>query len=89
MSLSAGLDADDLEILRDGDRLRDERLRMLTVGPRWTWRQGRSTQYLAGIELVKGLDAFGSGLAALDLAEDPRRADFTLTPAHVHAASIA
>ena len=79
MSLSAGLDADDLEILRDGSRLRDERLRMLTVGPRWTWRHGRSTQYLAGIELVKGLDGLGSGLAALDLAEDPRRADFTLT----------
>lgn len=79
LSLFAGLDADDLEILRDGGRLRDERLRMLTVGPRWSWRRGRSTQYLAGMELVKGLDGLGSGLAALDLAEDPRRADFTLT----------
>jgi hemolysin activation/secretion protein len=78
MTLSAGLEADDLEILRSGARLRDERLRMLTVGPRWTWRQSR-TQYLVGVELVTGLDGLGSGLAALDLAEDPRRADFTLT----------
>ena len=35
LSLAAALDLDDLEILRSGDRLRDERLRMLTVGPRF------------------------------------------------------
>jgi hemolysin activation/secretion protein len=79
LSLTAGLDFDDLEILRTGNRLRDERLRMLTLGSRWTWRHGRTTQYLAAAELVQGLDAFGSGLAALDLAVDPRRADFTLS----------
>ena len=33
LSLTAALDLDDLEILRRGERLRDERLRMLTVGP--------------------------------------------------------
>jgi len=79
LSLTAGLDLDDLEILRTGDRLRDERLRMLTVGARWSWRQGVTTQYAASVELVQGLDALGSGLAALDLATDPRRADFTLS----------
>jgi hemolysin activation/secretion protein len=79
LSLTAGLDLDDLEILRTGDRLRDERLRMLTVGARWTWRQGLTTQYAASAEVVQGLDAFGSGLAALDLTVDPRRADFTLS----------
>ena len=78
LTLSAALDADDLEILRSGARLRDERLRMLTIGPRWTWRQ-RRTQYLVGVELVKGLDGLGSGLAALDLTEDLRRSDFTLS----------
>jgi hemolysin activation/secretion protein len=79
MTLTAGLDLDDLEILRAGDRLRDERLRMLDVGARWIWRHGQAAQYLATVELVQGLDAFGSGLAALDLTADPRRADFTLS----------
>jgi hemolysin activation/secretion protein len=77
--LAAGLDLDDLEILRSGERLRDERLRMLTLRPRWSWRQGRGAQYLVGLDVVKGLDALGSGLAALDIEEDSRRADFTLT----------
>ena len=78
-TLTAGLDLDDLEILRAGARLRDERLRMLTVGSRWTWKHGRAAQYLAAIELVNGLDGLGSGLFAQDIADDPRRADFTLT----------
>jgi hemolysin activation/secretion protein len=77
--LAFALDLDDLEIVRSGNRLRDERLRMLSVGPRWSWRQGRSAQYFAGVDLVQGLDAMGSGLSALDIADDPRRADFTLT----------
>ena len=77
--LAAALDLDDLEILRSGERLRDERLRMLSVSPRWSWRQERGAQYFVGLDVVKGLDAFGSGLTALDLDEDPRRADFTLT----------
>jgi hemolysin activation/secretion protein len=79
LSLTAGLDLDDLEILRADARLRDERLRMLTVGARWSWRQDLTTQYAANVEVVQGLDAFGSGLAALDLATDPRRADFMLS----------
>lgn len=76
MTLTAGLDFDDLEILRSGERLRDERLRMLTVGSRWSFRHG-SAQYLASADLVQGLDAFGSGLTAFDIADDPRTVDFT------------
>jgi hemolysin activation/secretion protein len=79
VSLSAGLDLDDLEILRAGDRLRDERLRMLKVGSSFGWRHGTLTQSASSVEIVKGLDAFGSGLAAFDLATDPRSADFALT----------
>jgi hemolysin activation/secretion protein len=79
MSLVAGLDLDDLEILRSGERLRDERLRMLTIGPRWGWRRGERAQHFASIEAVKGLDALGSGLAAADIADDPRSADFLLS----------
>lgn len=79
LSLTAGLDLDDLEILRTGAALRDERLRMLTVGARWSWRQDVTTQYAASVEVVQGLDALGSGLTALDLTSDPRRADFTLS----------
>jgi hemolysin activation/secretion protein len=77
--LAAGLGFDDLEILRSGERLRDERLRMLSVSPRWSWRHGRGAQYFVGVDFVKGLDALGSGLYALDVEEDPRRADFSLT----------
>jgi hemolysin activation/secretion protein len=77
--LSAALDLDDLEILRSGERLRDERLRMLSIGPRWGWRHERGAQYFVGVELVQGLDAMGSGLSALDIEDDQRRADFTLT----------
>jgi hemolysin activation/secretion protein len=79
LALSAGLDFDDLEILRSGERLRDERLRMLKVGSSWNWRSGSAVQYAGSIEWVKGLDGFGSGLAAVDLVDDPRRADFALT----------
>ena len=77
--LSAALDLDDLEILRSGERLRDERLRMLSIGPHWSWRHEGGAQYFVGVDLVQGLDAMGSGLFALDLENDPRRADFTAT----------
>jgi hemolysin activation/secretion protein len=77
--LAAALDLDDLEILRSGDRLRDERLRMLSLSPRWSWRHERGAQYFVGLDVVKGLDAMGSGLTAPDIEDDPRRADFTLT----------
>jgi hemolysin activation/secretion protein len=77
--LATALDLDDLTILRSGEPLRDERLRMLSVSPRWSWRHDGGAQYFVGVDLVKGLDALGSGLYAADIEEDPRRADFTLT----------
>lgn len=79
MFLTAGIDLDHLEILRSGERLRDERLRMLAVGTRSSWREERGAQYFIGVDLVHGLDAMGAGLVALDLDDDPRSADFTLT----------
>jgi hemolysin activation/secretion protein len=79
LSLSAGIDLDDLEIVRSGERLRDERLRMLALGASATWRPSPVVQQAASVELSHGLDAFGSGLAALDLSADPRRIDFLVT----------
>jgi hemolysin activation/secretion protein len=77
-SLSAGLELDDLAVVHQGTLLRDERLRMLELGSVWNRRAAR-TQLQASLELVKGLDGLGSGLTALDLPNDPRRADFVLT----------
>jgi hemolysin activation/secretion protein len=78
-SWSATLDIDDLEIRRAGQRLRDERLRMLELGARFGWRAGAKKQFAASVEIVKGLDAFGSALLALDLSTDPRSATFLAT----------
>lgn len=79
VTLFGGLDLDDLTIRRSGAPLRDERLRMLELGASMTWQAGAATQYAAMVELVHGVDGLGSGLIALDLASDPRSADFTLT----------
>lgn len=78
IGLSFALEAEDLAIFRSGERLRDERLRMLETGVRATWRKGGATQSVASAELVKGLGGLGSGLTALDLSDDPRRRDFLL-----------
>lgn len=79
VSLSAGLDLADLEIVRSGAMLRDERLRMLKAGGVAVWRGSATTQWAGSVELVKGLAGLGSGLTAPDLVDDPRRADFFLT----------
>jgi hemolysin activation/secretion protein len=79
LTLRAGLDLDDLEIVRSGERLRDERLRMLALGATASWRQSDATQHSASLELSHGLDAFGSGLAASDLGADPRSAEFLVS----------
>ena len=80
-ALFTGLDLEDLEIQRSDVRLRDERLRMLVVGSTWSRRQSTATRYGGSLELVQGLGGLNSGLAATDLLEDPRRADFTLVRA--------
>jgi hemolysin activation/secretion protein len=79
LAASAAFDADDFEIVRDGEELREERLRVLQAGSRLTWRSGGSTQYSISLELRQGLDDFGASLQATDLPDDLRRADFLLT----------
>ena len=78
LSLTTALNFDDLEILRAGERLRDERLRMLSLAVNRGWRGSSSVQYSGLIEVVKGLDGLNSGLDAADLASDPRSVDFLL-----------
>ena len=78
LSWSAGLDFDDLEILRDDERLRNERLRVFELGTRLVGRAGASRQYVVGLQVRRGLSGLGSALNAIDLLDDPRRKDFTL-----------
>jgi len=78
VSGSLGLEADDLVIERAGDIIRDDRLRIVEGMLRSNWRAG-AVQWSANLQLRHGLDAFGSGLDASDLADDPRRADFIVT----------
>ena len=76
---SAGFDWDDLDITRDDTRLRTEKLRVVEVGGRVSGRVGTSSQYLLGVQVRRGLDAFGSTLDATDIVDDPRRQDFLVT----------
>ena len=76
---SASFDWDDLGIKRDDMQLRTEKLRVLEVGGRVSGRMGTSSQYLLGVQVRRGLDAFGSELEALDIVDDQRRKDFLVT----------
>jgi hemolysin activation/secretion protein len=76
---SAGFDWDDLDITRDDTRLRTEKLRVVEVGGRISGRVGTSSQYSLGMQVRRGLDAFGSTLDATDIVDDPRRQDFLVT----------
>jgi hemolysin activation/secretion protein len=78
LSLSTSLELEDLTISRDGGTLRDERLRMLDVSLQRYWRTGRTAQYAAILQAVKGLGGLNSGLDAVDLETDIRREDFVL-----------
>ncbi len=73
---SGTFEADNLTIDNDGLTFREDRLRILDAGLRASWNGATATQYSANLRMRKGLDAFGAGLQALDLPEDPRRADF-------------
>jgi hemolysin activation/secretion protein len=75
LSGGLGLEADDLTIDRDGDIVRDDRLRILEGVLRSNWRTGE-IQWTANLQVRQGLDGLGSGLHAEDLVDDPRRADF-------------
>jgi hemolysin activation/secretion protein len=79
LSVGAAFEADDLTIERRGFAIREDRLRVVETGLRGSWRGAGALQYSASLQLRKGLDAFGAGLQALDLLDDPRRADFLLT----------
>lgn len=76
LSASGAFEADDLTIDRMGATLREDRLRIVEAALRASWRGDSAFQYSANLQLRKGLDAFGAGLHALDLADDPRTADF-------------
>jgi hemolysin activation/secretion protein len=78
LNASFAFDADDLSINRAGTQIRDDRLRIVEGALRAGWRFG-ATQLSSNLQLRKGLDGFGSGLDAADLAYDPRRADFIVT----------
>jgi hemolysin activation/secretion protein len=78
LSLSTALELEDLTILRDDVELRDERLRMLNVSLNGSWKTASDAQYMSVLQAVKGLGGLNSGLDALDLENDARRADFLL-----------
>jgi hemolysin activation/secretion protein len=79
LTLDAAFDASDLTINYRGVEFRDERLRVVEGGLRAGWRGAASFQYSANLQIRKGLNGFGAGLQALDLADDPRKVDFLLT----------
>jgi hemolysin activation/secretion protein len=78
VSLGGTLDLENLGIDRDGERLREDRLRAVEIGGRVSWRGSESTQYLATLDVRQGLKGMGSELFAPDLTDDPRRTDFLL-----------
>jgi hemolysin activation/secretion protein len=78
LSLGAAFEADDFAVEQGGVALREERLRILETGLRAGWSGAAGLQYSTNLQLRKGLNAFGAGLRALDLADDPRSADFLL-----------
>jgi hemolysin activation/secretion protein len=78
LTLSGALEAEDLEVDRNGTVIRDDRLRVLEAGLRTTWRAWDATQFSSTFEIRHGLDALGSGLRADDLPVDPRSVDFLL-----------
>jgi len=79
LTASGTFEADDLTIDRDGQLIREDRLRVIDAGLRASWHGATATQYSANLRMRKGLNAFGAGLQAPDLLVDPRRVDFLIT----------
>jgi hemolysin activation/secretion protein len=77
LTLSGGVDFDDLEVSVRDRSIRDERLRVAELGMKLTTRTG-AMQHLVALQARQGIDALGSRLEALDLARDRRREDFQL-----------
>jgi hemolysin activation/secretion protein len=82
-SIGATLELEDLGIERSGELLREDRLRSFEVGGKLSWRGGSRTQYLATLDVRKGLDALGAELYAPDLTNDPRDIAFLVTRAQL------
>lgn len=78
LTLTGGFDTDNLTIDREGETIRQDDLVVLETGLRAAWHLG-ATQFSSGLLVRKGIDAFGAGLDASDLASDPRRDDFLVT----------
>lgn len=76
LSLSAGLNAEDLDVAIAGETAREERLRSLELGSTFTWRR-RERQYLLSLELEQGLNGFGSRIESVSAAE-PLEEDFSI-----------
>jgi hemolysin activation/secretion protein len=77
-STFGAFELEDLAIDAAGTEVRDDQLRIVTLGTRLGWRSGDATQYSTTLEALQGLDAFGAGLQADDLVNDPRELDFRL-----------
>ncbi len=84
LTASGAFEADDLTVDRDGETVRDDRLRIVESALRANWRAA-SIQFSANLQMRHGLDHFGAGLDASDLVVDPRRADFFVTLAQASA----
>jgi hemolysin activation/secretion protein len=78
LTASAAFDLDDLSVDAAGATVREDKLRIVETALRAGWRAG-AVQYSTNLQIRKGLNGFGSGLVALDLADDPRQADFLVT----------
>jgi hemolysin activation/secretion protein len=82
-SFGATLELEDLGIEQSHVLLREDRLRSFEIGGKLVWRSGNRTQYLGTLDVRQGLDAFGAGLYAPDLSDDPREISFTVTRAQL------
>lgn len=78
LALTGMFEFDDLTITRNDILLRDDRLRVLEVGGRATWR-GTTQQSVASLQVRKGIDGLGAQLVTYGDPADPRRADYLLT----------
>jgi hemolysin activation/secretion protein len=83
LTASGAFEADDLTIDRHGEVIREDRLRVIETSLRVNWRAGR-TQLSANLQARHGLSALGAGLDS-NLANDPRRSDFTVALAQATA----
>jgi hemolysin activation/secretion protein len=78
LSVTGGIETDDLTIERDGFVIREDRLRIAETGLRASWRSAQAIQFSTNLLVRKGFGSFGGGLQS-GLANDPRRADFLVT----------